>query len=120
MTFNAQNKIFLVEFFGNLGPLCRSKNCDLYDPGHGGRVLAMAPGLDQIKIIKFRAAAYDKTLQRMAYYDPQRPQDFEHISGTKMRELARKNQRPPRAFMGDKAWNVLAQYYQVNGELPAK
>ena len=99
-----------------------SLDCDLYEPTHGGQVLAMAPGLDRLNIIKYRHAAYDKTLRKMAFYDNKRPDDFESISGTKMRTLARNNQAPPDGFMDSKAWSVLAQYYQQinNGDLPVK
>lgn len=58
---------------------------DLYDATHGQRVLKMAPGLDQLKIIPFRVAAYDKTISQMAFFDPKRKDDFLFISGTKMR-----------------------------------
>lgn len=58
---------------------------DLFDGTHGQRVLKMAPGLDQLEIIPFRVAAYDKTKSEMAFFDPARKNDFEFISGTKMR-----------------------------------
>lgn len=58
---------------------------DLFDASHGQRVLKMAPGLDQLEIIPFRVAAYDKTISEMAFFEPQRKDDFEFISGTKMR-----------------------------------
>jgi len=34
---------------------------DIYDPFHGGKVLSMAPGLNNLEIIPFKVAAYDKT-----------------------------------------------------------
>lgn len=58
---------------------------DLYDATHGQRVLKMAPGLDQLEIIPFRVAAYDRTISQMAFFDPKRAADFDFISGTKMR-----------------------------------
>lgn len=58
---------------------------DLYDGTHGARVLRAAPGLDQLEIIPFRVAAYDKSKSQMAFFDPARKDDFEFISGTKMR-----------------------------------
>lgn len=85
---------------------------DLYDPSHGGRVLAMAPGLDSLEIIKFRVAAYDKAARAMSFFEPKRASDFEFISGTKMRALARSGQSPPDGFMAPKAWSILAEYYQ--------
>ena len=36
-----------------------------------------------------RVAAYDTTVKAMAFFDPKRKEDFEFISGTKMRGLAR-------------------------------
>ena len=62
---------------------------DLYDATHGARVLKMAPGLDDLEIIPFRVAAYDKTKKQMAFFQPERKDDFEFISGTKMRSEKR-------------------------------
>lgn len=58
---------------------------DLYDGTHGARVLRMAPGLSSLEILPLRVAAYDKTKKKMDFYDPNRKDDFEKISGTKMR-----------------------------------
>ena len=90
---------------------------DLYEASHGGRVLAMAPGLDELNILKFKVASYDRTQQKMAFIDNKRKADFDHISGTKMRTLARDGMEPPQGFMAPKAWQVLAKHYQehVNG-----
>lgn len=85
---------------------------NLYDPTHGARVLSMARGLHSLEIIPFRVAAYDTRCAKMAFFEPERKQDFEFISGTKMRGLARAGQNPPDGFMSPKAWQVLAQYYQ--------
>ncbi|KAK2582921.1 hypothetical protein KPH14_008987 [Odynerus spinipes] len=85
---------------------------NLYDSTHGARVLSMAPGLQNLEIIPFRVAAYDKSQRRMAFYDPQRQEDFIFISGTKMRNLAKSGENPPEGFMAPKAWNILAEYYQ--------
>ncbi|KAK6641823.1 hypothetical protein RUM44_013541 [Polyplax serrata] len=85
---------------------------DLYDATHGSRVLKMAPGLDELEIIPFRVAAYDKTARKMTFFDPARKDDFEFISGTKMRTLAKTGENPPDGFMAPRAWSVLAEYYQ--------
>ncbi|CAG0879680.1 unnamed protein product [Darwinula stevensoni] len=85
---------------------------DLYDPTHGAKVLTMAPGLTQLEIIPFRVAAYDRKNQCMAFFNPKRKEDFDFISGTSMRGLARSGQDPPDGFMGPKAWQVLASYYK--------
>lgn len=58
---------------------------DLFDASHGQRVLKMAPGLDQLEIIPFKVAAYDKTKSKMAFFEPERKDDFTFISGTMMR-----------------------------------
>ncbi|XP_075234025.1 3'-phosphoadenosine 5'-phosphosulfate synthase isoform X2 [Lycorma delicatula] len=89
-----------------------ARKCDLYDPTHGGRVLSVAPGLNQLEIIPFRVAAYDKTRSKMDFFDPSRKEDFEFISGTKMRGLARSGTNPPDGFMAPSAWKVLASYYK--------
>lgn len=58
---------------------------NLYDPTHGSRVLKMAPGLDYLEIIPFRVAAYDLSSKSMAFFEPKRKQNFDFISGTRMR-----------------------------------
>lgn len=57
-------------------------------------------------------AAYDKKSLRMAFFEPNRKDDFEFISGTKMRAFARDGKSPPQGFMEPKAWKILAEYYQ--------
>uniref|UniRef100_A0A671WQR6 3'-phosphoadenosine 5'-phosphosulfate synthase 2a n=1 Tax=Sparus aurata TaxID=8175 RepID=A0A671WQR6_SPAAU len=84
---------------------------DLYEPTHGGKVLTMAPGLTSVEIIPFRVAAYNKTKKAMDFYDPERKADFEFISGTRMRNMARSGENPPDGFMAPKAWKVLVEYY---------
>jgi len=84
----------------------------LYDPSHGAKVLSMAPGLTQLEILPFRVAAYNKVSKSMAYFDPQKSDEFDFISGTRMRKLAREGQTPPDGFMSPKAWQVLANYYK--------
>lgn len=58
---------------------------NLYDPTHGARVLSISRGLKNLEIVPFKVAAYDLKNKKMAFFDPNRPQDFEFISGTKMR-----------------------------------
>ncbi|NXV11694.1 PAPS2 synthase, partial [Cepphus grylle] len=85
---------------------------DLYEPTQGGKVLSMAPGLTSVEIIPFRVAAYNKLKKAMDFYDPKRHDDFDFISGTRMRKLAREGENPPDGFMAPKAWKVLTDYYQ--------
>uniref|UniRef100_A0AC35GFS7 Sulphate adenylyltransferase catalytic domain-containing protein n=1 Tax=Panagrolaimus sp. PS1159 TaxID=55785 RepID=A0AC35GFS7_9BILA len=84
----------------------------LYDPTHGSKVLTMAPGLPNLEIIPFRVAAYDKSINKMAFFDEKRKDDFMFISGTKMRGFARDGIEPPEGFMAPKAWKVLSSYYR--------
>lgn len=85
---------------------------DLYEATHGRKVLGMAPGLSQLEIIPFKVAAYDTKAKAMAFFDPHRKDDFDFISGTRMRALAKAGEIPPSGFMAPKAWQVLANYYQ--------
>ncbi|KAG8552400.1 hypothetical protein GDO81_004516 [Engystomops pustulosus] len=84
---------------------------DLYEPTHGGKVLSMAPGLTSVEIIPFRVAAYNTKNKAMEFYDKERHNEFDFISGTRMRKLAREGQNPPDGFMAPKAWKVLTDYY---------
>ena len=72
----------------------------------------MTPGLSNLQIIPFKVAAYNKLQEEMTFFDEERANEFEFISGTKMRELARTGQQPPEGFMVPKAWNILAEYYK--------
>ncbi|KAL7990440.1 hypothetical protein Chor_013870 [Crotalus horridus] len=89
---------------------------DLYEPTQGGKVLSMAPGLTSVEIIPFRVAAYNKVQKAMAFYDPERHSEFDFISGTRMRKLAREGENPPDGFMALKAWKVLMEYYTSMGK----
>ncbi|XP_018420494.1 PREDICTED: bifunctional 3'-phosphoadenosine 5'-phosphosulfate synthase 2 isoform X2 [Nanorana parkeri] len=84
---------------------------DLYEPTHGGKVLSMAPGLTSVEIIPFRVAAYNAKTRSMEFYDKERHNEFDFISGTRMRKLAREGENPPDGFMALKAWKVLTDYY---------
>lgn len=84
---------------------------DLYEPTQGAKVLSMAPGLTSVEIIPFRVAAYNKTKKAMDFYDKERHAEFDFISGTRMRKLARNGENPPDGFMAPKAWKVLTEYY---------
>uniref|UniRef100_A0A4W5LFR9 3'-phosphoadenosine 5'-phosphosulfate synthase 1 n=1 Tax=Hucho hucho TaxID=62062 RepID=A0A4W5LFR9_9TELE len=85
---------------------------DLYEPTHGAKVLTMAPGLITLEIVPFKVAAYNKAKRAMDFYDPKKHQDYDFISGTLMRKMAREGQNPPEGFMAPKAWAVLVEYYQ--------
>ena len=56
-------------------------------------------GLQHLEIIPFKVAAYDSKAKKMAFFEPERKDDFIFISGTKMRSFARNNEQPPDGFM---------------------
>ncbi|XP_050393584.1 bifunctional 3'-phosphoadenosine 5'-phosphosulfate synthase isoform X2 [Patella vulgata] len=84
---------------------------DLYDPTHGAKVLTMAPGLTQLEIVPFRVAAYNTKHKKMDFFNPEKKEEFDFISGTRMRKLAREGENPPDGFMAPKAWKILSDYY---------
>lgn len=71
----------------------------------------MAPGLETLEILPFKVAAYDKTVGKMAFFEPSRVEDFVFISGTKARKFAASGETPPDGFMTPTAWKVLVDYY---------
>ena len=48
----------------------------------------------------------------MAFFDPSKAADFDFISGSRMRKLARDGEEPPEGFMNPKGWEVLSNYYK--------
>lgn len=84
---------------------------DIYEATHGSKVLSMAPGLAQLEIIPFKVAAYDTKAKAMAFFDPHRKEDFEFISGTKMRGLARSGEAPPPGFMAPKVIYLFTLFF---------
>ena len=101
---------------------------DLYHPEHGRYVLGLSPGIRGLRLLSFPKVTYDLREQRMAVPDPQRPQDFISISGTKMRALAGAGAPvcaagftkadvdalacvPPN-FMVPEGWKIVCDYYQ--------
>jgi len=38
--------------------------------------------------------------------------DFDFVSGTRMRTMAKNNENPPTGFMSQAGWEVLAGYYR--------
>lgn len=85
---------------------------DLYNPTHGAKVLTSAPGLNQLEIVPFRVAAYNTKRKCMDFFDPENREDYDFISGTRMRKLAREGETPPDGFMAPEAWEILSEYFQ--------
>jgi 3'-phosphoadenosine 5'-phosphosulfate synthase len=48
----------------------------------------------------------------MDFYNPEKHEDYDFISGTRMRRTAREGGELPEGFMAPKAWDVLQSYYQ--------
>merc|ERR1711904_105493 len=86
---------------------------DMYDQWHGQTMLQLTPVLSQkLKLLPFKFASYDKTKGAMDFFDPARKDDFESISGSKMRKMAREGKTPPEGFMDPDGWKVVVKYYQ--------
>ena len=64
-------------------------------------------------MIPFKVAAYNKIKKAMDFFDPEKKEDFEFISGTKMRGFARSGVSPPDGFMAPTAWKILSDHYQA-------
>jgi len=101
---------------------------DMFLAHHGREVLAMAPGLEKIKIVPFQFAAYDSKkvsdrpgnpLGAMNFYDHKRDADFVKISGSKMRKFAREGVTPPDGYMCPTGWEVVAGYYKAKAAAAA-
>jgi len=89
---------------------------DLYDPWHGQKLLvhnkAMLNGVD---VVPFKVAAYNRKTSAMEFFNPraENSKDFDFISGSRMRQMAKDGVNPPAGFMSQKGWEVLAAYYKA-------
>lgn len=91
------------------------KDADLYDPWHGQKLLVHLKGmLNGVDVLPFKVAAYNKPNQRMEFFGGPgcNKEDFEFISGSRMRAMAKNNEALPPGFMSEKGWEVLANYYK--------
>lgn len=75
-------------------------------------MLTSAPGLNQLEIVPFRVAAYNTKRKCMDFFDPENREDYDFISGTRMRKLAREGETPPDGFMAPEAWEILSEYFK--------
>lgn len=88
---------------------------DLYDPWHGQKLLVnVKPMLNGVDVLPFKVAAYNKPNSRMEFFFPgqSKGEDFDFISGSRMRAMAKDGTTPPDGFMSPKGWEVLAAYYK--------
>ena len=90
------------------------KDKDCYDVWHGQKLLvhqkAMLNGVD---VLPFKVAAYNKKTASMEFFGGPgcNKEDFEFISGSRMRAMAAAGENPPPGFMSQKGWEVLCEYY---------
>ncbi len=87
---------------------------DLYDVWHGQKLLVhVQKMLAGVEVLPFKVAALHKEHQQMEFVLPgSNNADFDFISGTRMRNMAKNNENPPTGFMSQKGWEVLAAYYK--------
>lgn len=64
--------------------------------------------LQQLNVFAHSGRADDKHPFTLPYSH----QDYDFISGTRMRKMAREGENPPDGFMAPKAWAVLKEYYK--------
>lgn len=89
---------------------------DLYDVWHGQKLLVhLKSKLNGVEVVPFKVAAYNKTESKMTFFQPgvSKPADFDFISGSRMRQMARDNVQPPNGFMSPGGWDVLSAYYRA-------
>ena len=89
---------------------------DLYDPWHGQKLLVSQKELlSGVDVVPFKIAAYNFKNKRMEFFggpDSAPKEDFQFISGSKMRKLAAAGEEQPEGFMSPNGWKILCEYYQ--------
>ena len=88
---------------------------DCYDHWHGQKLLVHMKGmLNGVDVLPFKVAAYNGATQQMEFFNPAAPnaKDFQFISGSKMRKMAKDGEELPPGFMSQKGWEVLSGYYK--------
>jgi 3'-phosphoadenosine 5'-phosphosulfate synthase len=88
---------------------------DLYDPWHGQKLLVHQKGkLNGVDVLPFKVAAYNKPNQKMEFFGGPGciKEDFEFISGSRMRAMAKNGESLPPGFMSEGGWKVLSEYYK--------
>jgi len=86
----------------------------LYDVWHGQKLLVHSQQmLNGVEVLPFKVAAYNKVNQKMEFFGGPGciKEDFEFISGSRMRQMARDGENPPNGFMSPAGWEVLKAYY---------
>jgi 3'-phosphoadenosine 5'-phosphosulfate synthase len=86
----------------------------LYDVWHGQKILVHQKSLlNGVEVMPFKVAAYNTLEKKMAFFNPRtaKPGEFDFISGTRMRGMAKDGVNPPDGFMSPGGWEVLKTYY---------
>jgi len=71
--------------------------------------------LGGVEVVPFKVAAYNKKSSQMEFFGGPGcvKEDFEFISGSRMRQMAKDGENPPSGFMSQKGWEILAAYYKA-------
>ena len=87
---------------------------DCYDVWHGQKLLVhVSSMINNLEICPFKVAALNKNTKQMEFLGPKSNNaDFDFISGTRMRTMAKNNEAAPEGFMSNGGWDVLANYYR--------
>lgn len=91
------------------------KEGDLYDVWHGQKLLVHQKSLlNGVEVVPFKVAALHKATSKMDFFQPgvSKGEDFDFISGSRMRQLAKDGEEPPAGFMSPGGWKVLSSYYK--------
>ena len=89
---------------------------DCYDVWHGQKLLVHSKGmLNGVDVCPFKVAAYNTKTSSMEFFGGPGcvKEDFEFISGSRMRAMAKAGETPPPGFMSPKGWEVLVEYYST-------
>jgi 3'-phosphoadenosine 5'-phosphosulfate synthase len=65
-----------------------------------------------MKILPFKVVAYNKIKNIMEYFEESNKDDYEMISGSSMRALAREGKNIPENFMLKEGWEILSNFYK--------
>lgn len=87
---------------------------DCYDVWHGQKLLVHQKNLlNGVDVLPFKVAAYNKKTESMEFFGGPGcvKEDFEFISGSRMRQMAKDGIEPPKGFMSPAGWKVLSAYY---------
>jgi 3'-phosphoadenosine 5'-phosphosulfate synthase len=83
------------------------KDADCYDVWHGQKLLVHSKSwLRGVDVLPFKVAAYNRVNSAMEFFSPQAPnaKDFDFISGSKMRAMAKAGESLPPGFMSENGW----------------